>query len=103
MVAMAATFLALSAGGAAAFRQQHQSIVSLGGAVATPETYSLSQLEALPLTHTTFSITRRTWWGARTETDQGVSLEDLVNFTGPTLPSAKNALLRVTATVSPGA
>ena len=100
MIVMAATFLALSAGGAAAFQQQHQSAVSIGGAVATPATYSLSQLEALPLTHTTFSITRRTWWGARTETGQGVSLEDLVNFTGPTLPSAKNALLRVTATVS---
>ena len=100
MIVMAATFLALSAGAAAAFQQQHQSTVSIGGAVATPATYSLSQLEALPLTHTTFSITRRTWWGARTETGQGVSLEDLVNFTGPTLPSAKNALLRVTATVS---
>ena len=100
-IVLAATSLALSAGGAAAFpQQQHQSTVSIGGAVATPATYSLSQLEALPLTHTTFSVTRRSWWGPRTETDQGVALEDLVNFTGPTLPSAKNAQLRVTATVS---
>jgi hypothetical protein len=100
MILMAATFLALSAGAAAAFQQQHQSTVSIGGAVATPATYSLSQLEALPLTHTTLSVTRRSWWGSRSETDQGVALEDLVNSESPTLPSAKNALLRVTATVS---
>ena len=101
MIVLAATFLALSSGGAAAFAQPHQSTVSIGGAVATPATYSLSQLEALPPpTRTTFSVSRRSWWGSRTETDEGVSLEDLVNLAGPTLPSAKNALLRVTATVS---
>jgi len=31
---------------------------------------------------------------ARSHTDEGVSLEDLVNVAAPTLPSAKNALLR---------
>ena len=40
MIVLAATFLALSAGGAAAFPQQHQPIVSIGGAVATPASYS---------------------------------------------------------------
>jgi hypothetical protein len=100
-IVLAAMLLALSAGGAAAFEQQpHKSTVSIGGAVTTPATYSLSQLEALTLTHTTFQVTRRSWWGTSTETDQGLSLEDLVNLAGPTLPSAKNALLRVTVTVA---
>jgi hypothetical protein len=99
-IVLAAVLLALSAGGAAAFQQQHQSTVDIGGAVTTPATYSLSQLEALPLTHTTFQVTRRSWWGTSTETDQGLSLEDLVNLAGPTLPNAKNASLRVTVTVA---
>src|SRR5262249_34468367 len=69
-----------------------------GGTVSTPATYSLSQLQALP--QSTFSVTRPWWWGSHTDPDQGVSLEALVNAAQPTLPSAKNALLRVTVTVS---
>jgi hypothetical protein len=54
--------------------------------------------EALP--QSTFSVTAPTWWGGtRTEVDQGVSLETLVNTASPVLPSAKNALLRVIITV----
>ncbi|HEY1521113.1 MAG TPA: hypothetical protein VGF91_32105 [Solirubrobacteraceae bacterium] len=73
--------------------------MSVGGAVTTPETYSVSQLEALP--QTSFTVTRRSWFGSRTYTDSGVSLEALVSASGPTEPTgAKNALLRVTATVA---
>ena len=85
MIVLAATFLALSSGGAAAFAQPHQSTVSIGGAGPTPATYSLSQLEALPPpTRTTFGG-RRSWWGSRIETDEGMSLEDLVTW--PARPS----------------
>jgi hypothetical protein len=71
--------------------------VTVGGAVATPASYSTSQLAALP--QTTFSVTRHTWWGPQTQSYRGVSLEDLVTTAGPTLPNAKNAMLRVTVTV----
>jgi hypothetical protein len=72
--------------------------LSVSGAVASPATYSLSALAALP--QTTFSVTVPTWWGGtRTEVDQGVSLETLVDTSAPELPSAKNALLRVIVTV----
>jgi hypothetical protein len=73
--------------------------LTVGGAVATPGTYSLTQLQAL---ETTFTVSHSSWWwGSRTETDQGVLLETLVNTAGPTLPTgAKNGLLRVTVQVS---
>jgi hypothetical protein len=69
--------------------------VSVAGAVAAPGTYDLSQLP-----RTTFSTTERWWWGSRTHIDTGVSLEDLVNAAALKLPAAKNAILRVTVTVS---
>ncbi|HUA70186.1 MAG TPA: hypothetical protein VMA96_03870 [Solirubrobacteraceae bacterium] len=97
-IVLAAILLAVTAGAVAAFPRSHQASVSVGGAVATPATYSLAQLGALP--QTSFSVSRRWWLGSRTETDQGVSVEDLVNTAAPTLPSAKNALLRVTVAVS---
>jgi hypothetical protein len=78
---------------AVAAADPHAAAVSVTGAVASPATYSRSELAALP--QTTFSVTR----GARTEVDQGVSLETLVDTSSPQLPSAKNALLRVIVTV----
>ena len=71
--------------------------VTVDGSVAMASTYTRAQLEALP--HSTFTTAGDRWW-ARTHTGTGVSLEDLVNAAGPTLPVAKNALLRVTVTVS---
>jgi hypothetical protein len=76
----------------------HQSTFSVGGAVATPATYSLAQLDALP--QTTFTVNGRRWRGSRSHTDSGVSLEDLVNAAAPTEPSARNAWLRLAVTVS---
>jgi hypothetical protein len=65
--------------------------VTLGGAVTTPATYTRADLAALP--QQSFTV------GNRTGT--GISLEALVNDAGPTLPpAAKNALLRVTVTVT---
>jgi hypothetical protein len=90
--------LAPTAVGEGALPGPHQSTVSVGGAVATPATYSLAQLDALP--QTTFTVNGRRWRGSRSHTDSGVSLEDLVNAAAPTEPSAKNALLRLTVTVS---
>ena len=75
-----------------------QPTVSIDGAVAAASTYSVPQLEALP--QSTFTAPAGWWPGSRTHTDGGVSLEGLVNAAGPTLPVAKNALLRVTVTVS---
>jgi hypothetical protein len=96
-IALAAILLALTAGASAAFPKPHEATVSVGGAVATPATYTLRRLGALP--QTSFTTTER-WWGSRTHTDTGVSLEDLVAAAGPTLPTAKNAMLRVTVTVT---
>jgi hypothetical protein len=95
---LAALLLALTAGGSAAFPRPRQATVSVSGAVATPATYSVRQLDALP--QTSFTTTERWWWGSRTHSDQGVSLEYLVNTAEPTLPSVKNPSLRVTVTVS---
>jgi hypothetical protein len=72
--------------------------VSIGGAVTTPMTYSLGQLKALP--QTSFTVHRRMWRGTGTVTDAGVPVEDLVNTAEPTVPTAKNAQLRVTVTVA---
>lgn len=98
-IVLAAGIAAVTAGEASAFPRPHQPTVSVAGAVTTPETYSVSQLEALP--QMSFTVTRRSWFGSRTYTDSGVSLEALVLASGPTEPTgAKNALLRVTATVA---
>jgi hypothetical protein len=99
-IVLAASLLALTAGTSAAFPGPHQPTVSVAGAVTAPESYSLSQLEALP--QTTVTITRHSWFGSRTYTDTGVLLETLVADSVPIqLPGPpKNALLRVTATVS---
>jgi DMSO/TMAO reductase YedYZ molybdopterin-dependent catalytic subunit len=86
----------LSAGPAAAHgaRAHHRHhggsrTVTISGAVATPHTYTLAELAALP--QQSFTVGQRSGTGA--------SLEDLVNTAGPTLPATKNANLRVTVTV----
>ena len=96
--AVAAGCAGLNAAAAAAFPGRHAASVSVGGAVTTPATYSEAQLGAMP--QTTFTVTEHEWWRTRTHSDTGVSVEDLVNAAAPTLPSAKNAMLRVTVTVA---
>jgi hypothetical protein len=92
----------LAAPTAASADFRHAPRVTVSGTVATATTYSLSQLQEPPLPAlTTFTVTRSSWWGrSRTNTDQGVSVETLVNTAGPTLLSVKNAQLRVTIAVS---
>jgi DMSO/TMAO reductase YedYZ molybdopterin-dependent catalytic subunit len=97
-IVVAAVFAGASAGGAVAFPGAPPPALAVGGAVATPGSYSLTALGALP--QATFSVTQRSWWGSRTYTDTGVPVEDLVNDAQPTEPITKNALLRVTVTVS---
>jgi hypothetical protein len=94
VVAVTAGLIGLDAGAAVASAQT----VSVGGAVATPASYSRSALEALP--QTAFPVTIHTRRGSFTETDSGVSLETIVNDAAPVLPSDKNALLRVVVTVA---
>jgi hypothetical protein len=96
--AVAAACAGLNAAGAAAFPGRHAPSVAVGGAVTTPASYSEGQLAALP--QTTFSVTDHQWWRIQTHSDSGVLVEDLVNAAAPTLPSSKNASLRVTVTVA---
>jgi hypothetical protein len=72
------------------------STISVGGAVSAPATYTTAQLQAL---ETTVQVPARD--GAPAQSDEGVSLEQLVEASNPVLPDAKNALLRVTVTVTP--
>jgi len=96
-IAVTAGVLGLGIGGSAASAAPFQRGVTVDGAVAAPATYSLSALAALP--KTTFSVTRRTWRGSRTQVDEGVSLESLVDTSAPTLPAVKNPLLTAIITV----
>lgn len=52
--------------------------MTVGGAVTTPATYAEAQLGARP--QRTFTVTRHLWQRTETLTDQGVSLEDLVDL-----------------------
>jgi hypothetical protein len=97
-VAIAVTVGLVGAGGSVASAAASRPSVTVGGAVAAPATYSLSALAALP--QTIFSLTRGTWWGPRTITDQGVSLETIVDTSQPSLPSVKNGLLTAIITVA---
>jgi hypothetical protein len=72
----------------------HHSTTSITGSVATPTSYTLSQLGAQP--QTTFSVASGTGPQAHTTTYSGVNLETLVNAAAPTLPTTKNAFLSVT-------
>jgi hypothetical protein len=47
-----------------------------------------------------FTVTHRSRWGSRTETDQDVLLETLVSDAAPEESNTKNASLRVTVAVS---
>lgn len=70
--------------------------VSVGGAVATPQTYTTAELAALP--QTSFSATEVGVFGRVRA--QGVSLETLVDDSAPELPNLpKNALLTAIITV----
>lgn len=69
-------------------------LVRVGGQVAAPATYSVSQLATLP--GGTYTAHRP---GGGSIAIQGVNLETLVDLSNPVLPNAKNALLRVTVTV----
>jgi hypothetical protein len=88
----------LGAATAAASPGWRQPTVSVSGAVGSPATYSLTQLGAQTPQYS-FPVTSWTWRGPRTVTNSGVSVENLVNASTPTLPNVKNALLRVTVTV----
>jgi hypothetical protein len=72
-------------------------VLSVGGEVTSPATYTISQLAALPQTTVTVTV------GGRQVTDTGVLLETLVTDAGPAYPASllntKNELLRVTVTV----
>lgn len=48
----------------------------------------------------TVTVSERFRAGSHAATDTGVALESLVESAQPTLPNAKNALLRVTVTVA---
>lgn len=74
----------------------HDRGVSVAGSVADPTTYSPGQLAAL--TQTTLPDLRDPRHPGRQLT--GTLLEPLVDASGPVLPQAKNARLRVTLTVS---
>lgn len=90
--AVTTVLIGLGAAAGVASASPYQPTVAVGGAVLTPATYTRSALAAMP--QTTFSVTVPTWRGTRTETDQGVSLESLVDASTPALPpSAKNGLL----------
>lgn len=88
----------LTASGAVADAGRRGAEVRVDGTVATPMSYSLAQLQALP--QTTFSLPQHGWRGSHTDAYAGVAVEDLVNAAGPVLSNAKNALLRVTVTVT---
>jgi hypothetical protein len=66
------------------------------GAVATPTTYSMSDLSALATT--TVQVVERDGRRHESHTERAVSVESLVQLARPVLPQAKNALLRVTVT-----
>jgi hypothetical protein len=96
-VALTAGLMGLEGAPAMAATPTPPQPVTVAGTVASPATYTLSQLQALP--QTTFTVTIPTRWGTITQTDEGVSLETIVNDSAPVLPSDKNALLRIVVTV----
>jgi hypothetical protein len=72
-------------------------VLSVGGEVTSPATYTAAQLAKLPQTTATVTV------GFGHVTDTGVLLETLVSDAGPAYPASllntKNELLRLTATV----
>jgi hypothetical protein len=72
--------------------------LSVDGAVAAPASYTLDDLAALP--QTTEAVSTPGPHGPVLHVDEGVTLETLVTLASPTLPVAKNALLRIVVTVT---
>lgn len=72
-----------------------QPVLTVSGTVATPASYTLDQLAALPGETVTLPGPR----GSRVAVT-GVSLDALVTAAAPVLPAAKNAILRVIVTAS---
>jgi hypothetical protein len=70
-------------------------VLTVGGTVANPASYTVSQLAALPAE----TIQLRGPGGLAVPAT-GVSLDHLVTMAGPVLPAAKNAQLRVIVTAS---
>src|ERR1700759_1184495 len=69
-------------------------VLTVGGTVADPASYTMSQLSALPTETVSLSL------GGHTVQATGVSLDSLVTAASPVLPSAQNALLRGLVTAS---
>jgi len=96
---LAATLAALSAPVSAASASPARTggpALAVGGTVADPASYSLSQLRALPAE----TVTVPGPGGANGVQLTGVSLDRLVTIASPVLPAVKNALLRVIVTAS---
>jgi hypothetical protein len=97
-IAVTAGLIALGSAAGVASAAPYQPTVAVGGAVASPATYTRSELAALP--QTTFDVTVPTRRGPRTVADEGVSLETVVNDSAPEeSPTAKNSLLTVIVAV----
>ncbi len=100
IVAVAATAGSMAMAGAAVpalASAGPRPVLTVGGEVTSPATYTLAQLAAQPQTTATVTV------GGRQVTDTGVLLETLVTDAGPAYPASitntKNELLRVTVTV----
>lgn len=94
LIALIAAITALITIAPTASAHSRAASVRIAGAVAAPTAYTVADLAALP--QTTLPDDRR----HRPAPDlTGVLLEPLVTAAQPELPSAKNALLRVTLTV----
>jgi hypothetical protein len=73
-------------------------MTSITGTVATPTSYTLSQLQAQP--QTSFAVVSGPASHTHTTTYSGVNVETLVNTAAPVLPATKNAFLSVTLDVN---
>jgi len=82
-------------GASAASTHPARTVLTVGGAVSDPASYTASELAALP----TETIQLR-GPGGQAIPATGVSLDLLVSTASPVLPAAKNALLRVIVTAS---
>lgn len=97
--ALAASVTGLAGVSAPAFASEHSGarpVLSVGGEVTTPTSYTAAQLAALPQTTVTVKE------GGRQVSETGVLLETLVADAAPAYPAGllntKNELLRVTVT-----
>jgi hypothetical protein len=100
LAALAASLTGLAGLSGPAFASGHtgpRPVLSVGGEVTTPSSYTAAQLAALPQATVTVKE------GGRRVTDTGVLLETLATDAAPAYPASllntKNELLRVTVTV----